>query len=153
MAVEIVEGTLEPGQPKRNKRGYGLFPELTIRTAGGQARTFTKVVSGEPVTSQIIAGGDGRFYLTRFGGGIGLIGVRRPDNSNYYSHYTNMIPVVLVVGALGALMGVAKFGFGVANLPLTPAVVGPLLMIAGFYFSSQKNAARRAFEADTPSSA
>ena len=59
MALEVVEGILQPSQPKSNRRGYGLFPELTIISASGQARVFNKVATGEPVTSAVIAGGQG----------------------------------------------------------------------------------------------
>ena len=153
MALEVVEGILQPSQPKSNRRGYGLFPELTIISASGQARVFNKVATGEPVTSAVIAGGQGRYYFQRAGGALGLIGVRRPDGTSNYGHYTNLAPLVLVVGALGVLVGVARFAFGIADLPLTPAVLGPLLLLFGAYLNSQKNAARRAFEADGTSAA
>ena len=77
-----------------------------------------------------------------------MVGVRRPDGSAHFGFYHNMAAIVLVVGTFGLLVGIARFGFGVADLPLLPAVLGPLLLAAGFYMTGQKNAARRAFEAD-----
>lgn len=148
MGVEIVEGTLDPGQPKRNKRGYALFPQLTITTPAGERRSFAKVATGEPVTSEVLAGGQGRYCFTRSGGALGLVGVRRPTGTSVFGYFTNMIPIMVVAGLLGSLFGVARFIFGVEGLPLTPAVLGSLLLAASWYLHSQKQAARHAFEAD-----
>jgi len=148
MAVEIVEGTLEPGQPQRNKRGYAFFPSLTIVNPQGERRTFAKVASGEPVTSEILRGGEGRFCISTSGGATGLVGVRRPDGSASFAYYHNLAAIVITVGILGLLCAIARFGFGLEDLPLTPAVLGPILLAAGAYMLSQKRAARQAFETD-----
>lgn len=151
MAIEIIDGTLVPTQARRIKRGYGIFAPIKITTADGTVRTFDKVATGEPVTSQVAQGGQGRFYLARFDGAMALIGVRRPDGSSYYAHPHNMIPIVLTIGALGTLCAIARFGFGYSDMPLLAAVLGPPLLAAGFYLKNQKDVARRTFQADAAS--
>ena len=148
MGIEIVEGVLDPAQPKRIKRGYALFPELAITTPSGERRAFAKVATGEPVTSEVLAGGAGRFCFQRSGGALGLVGVRRPDGQAAFGYFTNIVGILTVVGVLGTLFTVARFGFAVEGLPLTPAVLGPLLLAGAWYINSQKQAARRAFEDD-----
>jgi hypothetical protein len=147
MAVEIVEGILVPAQPQRLKRGYGIFRNLQINAADGQVRTFDKVATGEPITSEVTKGGAGRFYFVKSDGALGLIGVQRPDGSRLYGYFSNFAPLLIVIGALASIGTVARFGFGV-DFPLTASVLGPLLLIAGIYLGQQKAAARSAFEAD-----
>lgn len=148
MAVEFIEGTLQTTQVKSRKRGYAVFAPLTITTADGQERSFAKVATGEPVTSEVIKGGAGRFCIIDADGAKGLIGIRRPDGTRHYGHFSNFAPILLVVGVLGILGGVAKFGFGLSDFPLLPVILGPLLFIAGLYLNQQKSAGRKAFEAD-----
>ena len=104
MGVEIVEGTLDPGQPKRNKRGYALFPQLTITTPAGERRSFAKVATGEPVTSEVLAGGQGRYCFTRSGGALGLVGVRRPTGTSVFGYFTNMIPIMVVAVVVASVV-------------------------------------------------
>jgi hypothetical protein len=148
MAVEIIEGTLGTATVKSRKRGYAIFAPLTIVTSDGQTRTFAKVATGEPVTSEVLKGGAGRFTIIDSDGAKGLVGVRRPDGTKVYGHFSNFAPVLFVVGILGMLGGVAKYGFGVTEFPLTPVVLGPLLFLAALWFNAQKSAGRKAFEAD-----
>ena len=147
MAIEIIEGTLSPAQPQRLKRGYGLFKNLQITDTAGRVRTFDKVATGEPITSEVTKGGAGRFYFMKADGALGMIGVQRADGSRLYGHFSNFAPVLIVIGALASIGTVARFGFGV-DFPLTASVLGPLLLIAGIYLTQQKAVARRAFEAD-----
>ena len=98
---------------------------------------------------EIRRGGQGRYYVATSGGATALIGVRRPDGAAVYSHYQNVEPIVLVVGSLGVLGAIAKFGLGVEDFPLTPCVLGPLLLIGWYYLRSQRLGQQRAFAADT----
>lgn len=150
MAVEIIEGRLETAQVKSRKRGYAVFAPLSIVTDDGQIRSFPKVATGEPITSEVLKGGVGRFYIADSDGAKGMLGIRRPDGTEFYGHFSNHAPIIMVVGVLGMLGAVAKWGFGVADFPITPIVLGPLLLLAGLWLTSKKNAARKAFEADNP---
>lgn len=147
MAIEVVDGTLEPAQPRSIKRGYGRFDGLRIRTADGQVRDFPKVATGEPVTAEAIRGGEGRFYFTTADGPLGLFGVRRPDGSSYYAHFSNVETLILIVGLLGSLGTTARFGFGV-DFPLLAAVLGPLLLLGWIYLDGKRRKAKRAFDAE-----
>jgi hypothetical protein len=150
MAVEIIEGRLETPMAKNRKRGYAVFAPLTIVTTDGQTRTFAKVATGEPVTSEVLKGGAGRFYVIDSDGAKGLIGIRRPDGSKFYGHFSNFAPILIVIGVLGILGGLVKYGFGMADFPLTPVVLGPLLFLGGLWLGHQKSVGRKAFEADNP---
>lgn len=147
MALETVEGTLDPGQPKRVKRGYALFPELTLTTPTGERRSFVKVATGEPVTAHVLKGGPGHYSFTRTGGALALVGVRRPDGESAFGWFTNVMTMLLVVGTLGTLFGIVRFALASQEMPVTPGVLGPILLGLGFYMRHQKEAARRAFEA------
>lgn len=148
MAIEIVDGMLEPIQPRSTKRGYGRFERLKIRKADGSVREFPKVATGAPVTEQVIQGGEGRYYFTTADGPMGLYGVRRPDGSAYYAHFTNVEPMILVVGVLGTIAAVAKFGLGFEQLPMLASILGPFLLIGWFYLNGKRKAAKRVFDAE-----
>ena len=147
MAFEIVDGMLEPLQPRSTKRGYGRFEKLRIRTADGNWREFAKVATGPAMTPEVIAGGEGRFYFASADGPLGLIGVRRSDGSTQYAHFSNVETIMLVVGLLGSLCTIARFGFGV-DVPLTASILGPLLVLGWAYLNNKKKVAHAAFLAD-----
>jgi len=147
MAIEVVDGTLEPALPRSTKRGYSRFDVLRIQTADGTWREFPKVSTGPGIADHLRAGGPGRFYFIKVDGPLGLFGVRRPDGAAHYAHYTNSETIVLVVAVLGTLCAIARFGFGV-QAPWLAAVIGPFLLAGWFYLNSRKQAAKRTFDAD-----
>ena len=147
MGIEIVDGVLEPAQPSGTKRGYARFKVLRIALPGGKVQDYHKVSTAEPVTSEVMKGGEGRFYFTTTDGPLGMFGVRRPDGAAHYAHFSNVEKLLLVVGGLASIGSVARFGFGVA-FPLLGAVLGPLMLVGWFYLDGKRKAALRAFEAD-----
>lgn len=149
MAVEFVDGTIAPTEPKRIKRGYGQFPELVLITSSGERRTLNKVFTGPQVTDEVRRGGAGRFCFDRVDGAIALVGVRRPDGTKVFSWHTNVHRLSLFVGILGTFMAVLRFGFGVTEVPLLAWIFGPPLLALAFYMERRKQTARAAFEADS----
>jgi hypothetical protein len=149
MAVEVIEGTLEPAKPIAGNKKYGRYKGLRITQADGRIRSLGKLAAGGGMLDEIRKGGQGRYYLASSGGGRALIGVRRPDGAKVYSHYMNIEPIVLVVGLLGTLGGIARFGFGVEDFPLTSSILGPMLLAGWYYFRSQRRAQQREVDADS----
>lgn len=148
MAVEVVEGDLQPSEPAGGRKKYAYYKGLTITQPGDHTRSFGKLAAGGAMIAEIRRGGQGRWYVARSGGASAFIGVRRADGSAVYAHYQNLEPIILVVGLLGVLGGVLKFGFGLADFPLTPVVLGPPLLLAWAYFRSQRLEQQRFFEAE-----
>lgn len=148
MAHEIIDGTLEPAQPSSRKFSYRRYKSLTITPDGGAPRIFPKVAAHANLEEEIARGGHGRWYLTKADGQLGMFGLRRADGTAKYGHFSNIEPILLVVGILGALVGIARFGFGVEDLPLTPAVLSVLLLGFYFYLRSKRLAAKASFDAD-----
>lgn len=147
MAVEVIEGTLEPAQPPKLKRGYARYPALRFTLPGGTVRTVDKVAAGGVVVGEVARGGPGRYFLARADGANALIGVRRADGAAHYAHYQNAEPIVLIGGIIGILVGIARFTV-VPDLPLTPAVLGPLLLLGWLYLRNQRLGQRRFFDAN-----
>lgn len=146
MAVEVIEGTLAPTQPKSRKRGYGRYPQLVVTTLDGGERKLAKVAAGPAMVEQIALGGDGKYYVAKADGALALCGVRRPDGAAHYAHWSNLEPILLVVAVLGLGVGLLRFGFGV-DAPLTPIVLAPILLLFWLYLRNQRLSARRAFDA------
>lgn len=148
MSVTIIEGNLEPAQPYRNRKGYARFERLKITTADGDLREMAKIATAEPITSEAIKGGPGKFYFVTADGPMGLYGVRRPDGTRIYAHFMgNNEPIILGVGLLGTLCAIARFGFGY-EAPLLAAILGPPLVAGWYYLSTKRKNAKRVFEAD-----
>lgn len=147
MAIEVVEGVLEPAEPSGGKRKYARYDSVKILEASGRTRSLGKVAAGGQVIEQIRRGGQGRWFVASSGGATAIVGVRRADGTSVYAHYMSMEPIVLVVGLLGVLGGVVKFGFGVADFPVTPVVLGPLLLLGWWWFRSQRLEQQHFFEA------
>lgn len=146
MAIEVVEGVLEPAQPSGGKRKYARYAGVKILEVSGRTRSLGKLAAGGPVIEEIRRGGQGRWYVVSSGGATAIVGVRRADGTAVYAHYMNMEPIMLVVGLLGVLGGVIKYGFGVADFPLTPIVLGPLLLLGWWWFRGQRLEQQRFFE-------
>jgi hypothetical protein len=149
MAVEVIEGDLHPTEPSNGRKKFARYKDLQITIPDGKVRPLGKIFAGGGVIDEVRRGGRGRYYFAKSDGAVGLIGVRRPDGTRTYSHFTNIEPVLLVVGILGVLGGVAKFVLGVEDFPLTPVVLGPLLLLGWAYLRNQRLGFQREFEADT----
>jgi hypothetical protein len=148
MAVEVIEGDLQPSEPAGGKKKYARYKSLTITQPGGHVRSFSKIAAGHGMIDEIRRGGQGRWYVAKVDGVTAFAGVRRADGTAVYAKHTNFEPVVLVVGLLGCLGGVVKFGLGVEEFPLTPVVLGPFLLIGWYYFRSKRLEQERVFAAD-----
>ncbi len=146
MAVEVFEGDLQPSEPAGGKKKYARYKTLTITLPGGQVRSFSKIAAGHGMIDEIRRGGQGRWYVAKVDGVTAFSGVRRSDGTAVYANHTNFEPVMLVVGLLGCLGGVVKYGFGVEDFPLTPVVLGPLLLGAWYYFRSKRLEAENYFK-------
>ncbi len=150
MAIEVIEGDLGPTEPAGGKKKYARYKSLTITLPGGQIRSFSKIAAGHGMIDEIRRGGPGRWYVAKVDGVTAFAGVRRSDGTAVYANHTNFEPIILVVGLLGCLGGVLKYGLGVEDFPLTPVVLGPLLLGAWYYFRSKRLEAARLFQADAP---
>jgi hypothetical protein len=146
MAVEVIEGDLQPVEPAGGNAKYARYKGLAITAPNGQVRSLGKFAAGGRVIDELRRGGPGKYYVASSGGANAVIGVRRSDGTAVYSHYMNMEPIVLVVGLLGTLGAVLKFGLGIEDFPLTPCVLGPLLLLGWWYFRSQRLEQQRFFE-------
>lgn len=148
MAVEVIDGTVEPSEPVGRKFKYGRFEQWRLTTASGETRIFRRIAAAEPVMGEAAQGGAGRFYIVKAEGAYGLVGLRRPDGREFYAHYSNVEVMVLVVGLLGTACAIGRFGLGIADLPLLASVLGPLLLLGWLYLRGQRRAGLRRFEAD-----
>ncbi len=147
MAVETIEGTLVAAKPSRRKWGYGYYKELSFTMPGGGERKIAKVGAGRAMVDEIARGGAGRWLVADADGGKGLCGVYRADGTRTYAHWSNLGVILLVVGLLGSSVGVARFGFGYSELPLTPAALGPVLIFASLWLRNQRITAKKVFDA------
>ncbi len=129
MATEILEGTIPATEPVRNKRGYVMFDQLKFRDTAGKERLLPKFCASGDVANALKKGGEGRFYLTRWGGQSGIHGVRLKDGTQAYSHYNNLELLLLLGGLAGAAMLVIGL-MGVDGFMITPVLIGALLLIA-----------------------
>jgi hypothetical protein len=146
MAVETLDGTIEPAAPRRRKGKYAFFDTLQFRDRSGIAQSLSKICAAGPVADAVTKGASGRFYLSSGGGQTGIHGVRLDDGTNAYAHYNNMEWVVLI----GAIAGLAWLVIGAAGgqMMITPVIIG--LVLAGFYvfLRGVRVAGKRQFEAD-----
>jgi len=147
MAVETIEGILVAAQPRRRKWGYGYYKELSFTLPGGSERKIAKVGAGSAMVDEIARGGAGRWFVSDADGGKGLCGVHRADGTRTYAHWSNLGPILLVVGMLGVAVAIARFVFGYTELPVTPAILGPLLIAAWAWLRHQRLTAKKAFDA------
>lgn len=146
MATEMIEGTVDAAEPRRLKRGYALYDALTFHLREGTLRTVPKACAGGDVVAALRRGGEGRFYVSSGGGQTGVHGVRMVDGTSAYSHYNNADKMLLFGAAAGfAMWIVALFG---AEVPVTPLVLAPLLLIGFFFVRRIRVAGRRQFDAD-----
>ena len=129
MAVEILDGSIEPAEPVRKKGTYVMFDRLRFRDRTGGARELKKLCGGGDVGDAVRKGGPGRFYLSSGGGQTGIHGVRMDDGTEAYAHYNNMEWIILAGIALGAGLLVARL-MGM-DVMITPIVIA--FVLVGFY--------------------
>ena len=146
MAVEILDGTIEPATPSRNKRGYVMFDSLRFRDRKGGERELKKVCCAGDVGTAVGKGGAGRFYLSSAGGQTGIHGVRMDDGTRAYAHYTNMEMITLI----GIAAGVAVLVFSLlqGEVMLIPLIVTPFLILIYVFLRSVRLSGKRQFDAD-----
>jgi hypothetical protein len=147
MAIEVVEGVLEPVEPSGGRRKYARYNSVKILETSGRSRSLGKLAAGGQVIEELRRGGQGRWYVVSSGGATAIVGVRRADGTAVYAHYMKIEAMLLVVGMLGVQGGVIKFGLGVADFPLTPVVLGPLLVLAWWWYRGQRLEQQHFFEA------
>ena len=146
MAMEILDGSIDPVQPVRAKGKFAMFKTLHFRDRNGASREIANVCTGDAVTDAIRKGGSGKFYLSSGGGQTGIHGVRLDDGTKAYAHYNNMEFIVL----LGIGAGIAAFVFSTAtgSMMITPLVIAVLLVAAYVFLRSVRLAGKRQYEAD-----
>lgn len=148
MATEILEGTIDPAEPRRNKRGYMYFDELRFRDKVGKERMLSKICAGGEVATALRKGGEGRFYLTRWGGQNGIFGVRMKNGAQAYSHYNNMELIFWIGIAAGAIMLVVYL-MGYEGRMITPVLIGAGLAVALIFFRKHKASTKAEYDRDT----
>lgn len=146
MAVEILDGTIEPVEPVRAKRKYLMFDTLRFRGRDGSERQLKKICCGGEVGAAVRRGGSGRFYLSSGGGQTGIHGVRMDDGTKAYAHYNNMELVTLIGIAAGMILLVV--GIVTGEMMIIPVVIGFLLIGAYFYLRGIRVAGQKQFDAD-----
>lgn len=146
MALELLDGTIDPATPKRRKGKYAFFDRLQFRDRSGNTRNLGKICVAGPVADAVTKGGTGRFYLSSGGGQTGIHGIRLDDGTSAYAHYNNMEWVILfgALAGLGCLLILLAGG----DPPVTPIVLG--VVLGGFYIflRSVRVAGRRQYDAD-----
>ena len=148
MATEILDGTIDPAEPRRNKRGYMYFDELRFRDKAGKERLLKKMCAGGDVATALCKGGEGRFYLTRWGGQNGIFGVRMKNGVQAYSHYNNMELIFWLGTGAGAIMLVIYL-MGYEGRMITPVVTGAALAVALLFFRKHKSATKADYDRDS----
>lgn len=146
MAVEILDGTIEPAEPVRSKRKYVMFDTLRFRDRDGGERELKKICCGGEVGDAVRKGGPGRYYLSSGGGQTGIHGVRMDDGRSAYAHYNNMEPIILAAIGLGAVMLVLRL-MG-KDVMITPIVLAVLLVGAYIFLRGIRLAGKRQYDAD-----
>lgn len=147
MAVEILDGSIDPVEPKSLKRTYAVFDTVHFRDRSGAERTLKNICTGGDVTDIVRKGGTGRFYVSSGGGQTGIHGVRLDNGKEAYAHYTNMEIIVL----LGIAAGVAAFIIGLVTgeMMLLPVIIGVLLIGAYAFMRNIRVSGKRQYDADT----
>lgn len=148
MATEILDGTIDPAEPRRNKRGYMYFDQLRFRDKAGKERMLPKICAGGEVATVLRKGGEGRFYLTKWGGQNGIFGVRMKDGARAYAHYNNMELIFWIGIVAGAIMGVIYL-MGIEGRMITPVIIGAALAVAMIFFRKHKSSSKADYDRDS----
>ena len=144
--VEILDGTIEPKEPVREKRRYLVFDTLRFRGRDGGERDLKKICCGGDVGDAVRKGGSGRFYLSSGGGQTGIHGVRMDDGTKAYAHYNNVELMLLIgisIGLFFVVVGIA----GIDGFMITPVVIGAVFVVMYFYVRGIRVAGQQQFEA------
>ena len=146
MAVEILDGSIEPAQPARTKGKWVMFDTLRFRGRNSGERELKKICCAGDVADAVRKGGAGRYYLSSGGGQTGIHGVRMDDGTQAYAHYNNMEKIVLI----GAIAGMFMLGVGIVTgkWMITPVVLGFLLIGAYVFLRSIRIAGQRQYDSD-----
>ena len=146
MAVEILDGTIEPAESARIRGKYGMFSTLRFRERDGRERILSKISTGGEVTALVRKGGTGRFYLSSGGGQTGIHGVRLDDGTSAYAHYNNAELITLIGIAAGAAMLV--IGLVTGDIFMLPVVIGVLLVGGYLFLRGIRVAGKQQYDAD-----
>jgi hypothetical protein len=146
MAVEILDGSIEPADAVRTRGKYGMFSTLKFRDRNGRERTLSKICTGGDVTELVRKGGTGRFYLSSGGGQTGIHGVRLDDGTSVYAHYNNVELIMLIGIVAGAAM--LLIGIVTGEIMLLPVVIGTLLIGGYFFVRGIRVAGKRQYDGD-----
>jgi len=146
MALELLDGTIDPATPKRRKGKYAFFDRLQFRDRSGNTRNLGKICVAGPVADAVTKGGTGRFYLSSGGGQTGIHGIRLDDGTSAYAHYNNL-ELIVMIGTLAGLACLVLRLFGAAA-PVTPIIIG--IVLAGFwiFLRSVRLAGKRQYDSD-----
>ena len=146
MAMEILDGTIDPAEPASAKAKFAMFKTLHFRDRNGAERSLANVCTGGAVTEAVHKGGTGRFYLSSGGGQTGIHGVRLDNGTQAYAHYNNMEIIVL----LGIVAGIAAFivSSATGGMMITPIVIAVLLLGAYVFMRGIRVAGKRQYDAD-----
>ena len=147
MAVEVVEGSVEPTEPSRTKRKYALFDRVVIRQADGQERVLARVSAAGKVADAIRRGGMGRFFLSDFGGQKGIHAVRLNDGTSAYAHYNNIELIMLIGVGAGIFMLLVGLS-GADGFMITPVIIGAVMALFYWFVRAHRVAGQRQYEAD-----
>ena len=145
MANEIISGTSRPVEPRRSKRGYCLFDEVTIKEDSGKERVIKKVCAAGDVAEAIRKGGKGKFFFSSFGGQTGVHGVHMADGTKAYKHYNNL-EIMMLIGIAIGLFFVAVGIAGMDGFMVTPVVIGAVFLVAYFFMRSHRLAAKKQYD-------
>jgi len=147
MAMEILDGSIDPAEPVRPNAKFAMFKTLRFRDRSGKTREIANVCTGGAITAALRKGGTGKFYLSSGGGQTGIHGVRLDDGTKAYAHYNNMETVVLI----GIAAGIAAFIISTAlgDMMITPLVVGALLIAAYVFLRNIRVAGKHQYDADS----
>ena len=146
MAVEILDGSIEPAEPVRKKGTYVMFDRLRFRDRNGGERELKKICCGGDGGAAVRTGGPGRFYLSSGGGQTGIHGVRMDDGTEAYAHYNNMEWIILAGIALGAGLLVARL-MGM-DVMITPIVIAFVLVGFSIFLRGIRVAGKRQYDED-----
>ena len=147
MSNEIVTGTVQPVEPRRSKRGYCLFDQVVIEEKGGKQRVINKACAAGEVAAAIRRGGEGKFYVSSYGGQTGINGVRFHDGTKAYAHYNNiefMLMFGIAIGLFFVIIGLA----GIDGFMITPVVIGAVFIVMYFYMRSNRLSAQKLYDED-----
>jgi len=147
MALEILDGTIEPTASIQARNGFAIFETIRFRDRNGKERSFKTVCTAGAITDILRKGGTGRFYLSSGGGQTGVHGVRLDDGTQAYAHYNNMEIIVMI--------GIAA-GIGTAIIGLTsgewfwalPSLIGVALVGAYVFLRSVRISGKQQYEND-----